>query len=241
MQKKVNVLCMKWGDLYSADYVNKLYHMVKRNLTIPFEFYCFTEKKEGIIPEVTIKPLPEINIPPKNQVSPWRKLSMLAEDLEGIKGKALFLDLDNIIIGNIDCFFTYSDKLCIIENWTQKNQGIGNSSVYCFEIGRYSYILNKYNQNSKEIVDNYDNEQIFISKQIGKDLVFWPESWCKSFKKHCVAGRFLRFFIEPKIPKDVKIIAFHGHPRPHEALEGRWPTKLIPFLKKPTWLSKYWR
>ena len=240
-QNKVNILCMKWGTLYSADYVNKLYNMVKRNLTLPFDFYCFTEDGIGILPEIKIKPLPEISIPTKNQVSPWRKLSMLASDLDGITGKALFLDLDNIIMDNIDCFFTYSDKLSIIENWTQKGQGIGNSSVYYFEIGKYGYILDKYNRDPEAVVSRYDNEQIFVSKEIGKALVFWPEEWCKSFKRHCIAGRFMRFFKAPIIPKNVKIIAFHGHPRPHEALEGRWPKKLIPFLKKPSWLSEYWR
>lgn len=240
-QNKVNIFCMKWGALYSAGYVNKLYNMVKRNLTLPFDFHCFTDDAEGILPTVKIHPLPHINIPPKNQVSPWRKLSMFAADLNGITGKALFLDLDTIIIENIDCFFTYSDKLCIIENWTQMNQGIGNSSVYCFEVGKYSYILDKYNQNPELVVEQYDNEQIFLSKQIGKDLVFWPEEWCKSFKRHCIAGRFMRFFKDPIIPDRVKIIAFHGHPRPHEALEGKWPRKIIPYLKKPTWLSQYWQ
>jgi hypothetical protein len=232
---------MKWGTLYSSDYVNKLYNMVKRNLTKPFDFYCFTEDPIGIDEAVIIKPLPEISIPPKNQVSPWRKLSMFASDLAGIKGKALFLDLDNVIIDNIDCYFDYSDKFCIIENWTQMGQGIGNSSVYCLEIGKYSFVLDEYNKDPQKIVDTYDNEQIFLSRMIGEDLVFWPSEWCRSFKRHSVPGRFMKFFKAPIIPPKVKIISFHGHPRPHEALEGKWPGRLIPYFKKPEWLAEYWR
>ncbi len=38
--KAVNIICMKWGDKYGAEYVNKLYAMVKRNITIPFQFVC---------------------------------------------------------------------------------------------------------------------------------------------------------------------------------------------------------
>ena len=42
------VVCLKYGDKYSADYVNKLYNGVKRNLTVPFEFVCYTEDPKGI-------------------------------------------------------------------------------------------------------------------------------------------------------------------------------------------------
>ena len=60
--------------------------------------------------------------------------------------KTLFLDLDLIIIDNIDCFFNYNENFSIIENWTQLGKGIGNSSVYCFEIGTekcVDFTLNK--------------------------------------------------------------------------------------------------
>ena len=37
-QEMVNVLCMKWGTKYSADYVNTLYSMVARNMSRDFRF-----------------------------------------------------------------------------------------------------------------------------------------------------------------------------------------------------------
>ena len=42
------VVCLKHGEKYSADYVNKLHSMVSRNCSIPFEFICFTENTKGI-------------------------------------------------------------------------------------------------------------------------------------------------------------------------------------------------
>ena len=36
--KKINVCCVKSGDKYDSDYVNTLYLMVKRYLTVPFDF-----------------------------------------------------------------------------------------------------------------------------------------------------------------------------------------------------------
>ena len=44
----VNIICMKWGNKYGPDYVNKLYNMVSRNLTRDFRFICFTEDGTGI-------------------------------------------------------------------------------------------------------------------------------------------------------------------------------------------------
>ena len=58
-----NVICMKWGDKYSADYVNILFNMVSRNLSIPFRFACFTDDPKGINEQVEVFNLPSLNLP----------------------------------------------------------------------------------------------------------------------------------------------------------------------------------
>ena len=58
----VNIICMKWGDKFPAEYVNRLYGMVARNLSIPFRFVCFTENNDGIRDEVEIQNLPELDL-----------------------------------------------------------------------------------------------------------------------------------------------------------------------------------
>ena len=60
---KVNIVCMKWGDKFPATYVNKLYAMVSRNLTLPFRFVCFTDDSKDIRSEVEIKDIPGLNLP----------------------------------------------------------------------------------------------------------------------------------------------------------------------------------
>ena len=39
----VNILTLKWGDRYGADYVNRLYRGVKAHLHRPFRFVCVTD------------------------------------------------------------------------------------------------------------------------------------------------------------------------------------------------------
>lgn len=240
IKDKVNVICMKWGDKYSAKDVNILNSMVKRHLTIPHRFVCLTDDTKDIDRDIECFPLPKITVPKEKDGSPWRKLGMFSEKIENLKGKALFLDLDIVIIANIDSLFDYSDKFTIIENWTQKGRGIGNSSVYCFELGEYSYVLDYYNKNIEEVTNEFDNEQIYLSKKIG-DIKFWPESWCKSFKKHCLPMYILRYFKTPKQPKDAKIIVFHGNPKPEHAIKGGFFGNIWKYVKPTPWIISNWK
>ncbi|PIR33705.1 MAG: hypothetical protein COV36_02215 [Alphaproteobacteria bacterium CG11_big_fil_rev_8_21_14_0_20_44_7] len=241
--QKVNIICMKWGTKYGPEYVNRLYSMVSRNLTVPHRFVCFTDDVKGLEKGIETFPMPEIYVPEKNRVSPWMKLSLLGETLGDLEGQSLFLDLDIVIIENIDCFFANPGKFCIIENWTQKGQGVGNSSVYRFEIGAHKDVLEYYTKNPEKVVAEYDNEQIFLSKMIGGqgDLSYWPAQWCKSFKRHCVPKGVLRFIKTPEIPSGAKIIVFHGHPHPDEAIKGAWPGAWYKHVKPTSWVADYWK
>ncbi|MFW5452327.1 hypothetical protein [Thioalkalivibrio sulfidiphilus] len=58
------VLCIKWGTRYGPDYVNRIYAMVARNITPPFQIVCFTDDAQGIRQEVRCFDLPELGCPP---------------------------------------------------------------------------------------------------------------------------------------------------------------------------------
>jgi hypothetical protein len=53
----LNVVCVKYGTKYGADYVNKLYWGVKQHLKVPYTFTCFTENAEGLDEEIRVQPL----------------------------------------------------------------------------------------------------------------------------------------------------------------------------------------
>lgn len=55
------VICINWGTKYGAEYVNRLYGMVARNITPPFTFTCFTDNADAFSPEVSAVPLPELS------------------------------------------------------------------------------------------------------------------------------------------------------------------------------------
>ena len=44
----VNVVCVKYGNKYDSSQVNILYEMVRRNISLPFSFSCFTDDSSGL-------------------------------------------------------------------------------------------------------------------------------------------------------------------------------------------------
>lgn len=239
-QAVVNVLCIKWGKKYSHKDVNILHSMVSRHLKRPHRFVCLTDDRNGIDERVECFDIPEISVPKEKDVSPWRKLAIFSKQIGDLKGKTLFLDLDVVIIDSIDCFFTFATKFTIIENWTQKGRRIGNSAVYCFNIGQHLDVLEYYKKNTEEVTSKYSNEQIYLSCKIG-NIEFWPATWCRSFKRHCIPPYIIRYFKIPVQPKDVKIVVFHGNPMPKDAVKGGFFGNILKYVKPTPWIKANWR
>ena len=245
MAEPVNIVCMKWGTLYGPDYVNRLHAMVARNLARPFRFMCFTDDPDGLKDGVEHAPLPPIHLAPEHKDRPWRKIGLFNETLADLQGTALFLDLDIVVVDSLDPLFDYEPgRFCIIHNWTHPERITGNSSVYRFEIGADSYVLERFNSESHyHWIEEYTNSQTFLSHSV-KDLAYWPEDWCVSFKKHCLPkGPFgLWNWIRPsRVPPGARVVVFHGHPNPDDALAGRWPGGWYKGLRPATWIADHWR
>ena len=132
------IICIKWGTRYSADYVNRLYAMAARHTSPPFQLYCFTDNTQGIRPEVACRPIPELGCPvPVSSPGKWRKLALWGKSLEDVTGTLLFIDLDSIITGPLDDFFTIGqpDDVYLAKNWAKPLRRLGQTSVFRFTAG----------------------------------------------------------------------------------------------------------
>jgi hypothetical protein len=240
----VNVICMKWGQLYGPHYVNRLYAMTARHLSRPFRFVCLTDDTSGLRPEVETFPIPEIRLDPPFENKPWRKIGLYSKTIGDLEGVALFIDLDVVIVDSIDEFFDYPGDFCIIHNWTKRSEITGNSSVFRWEIGAQTHILETLESRpTQHWVDTYRNSQTFLSAQLGRErLTYWPDAWCVSFKKHCLpGGKIGAWFLPSRVPEGARIVVFHGHPNPDDALEGVWPGGWYKRLRPATWIAEHWR
>lgn len=238
-----NVICMKWGNKFSSEYVNRLYRMVQKNLSIKHRFICFTDNPAGIQTGVDIHPLPQTisldeNVPERG----WRKLSVFAEKIDDLEGIGLFLDLDIVIRSNIDCFFSTNHNFQIIKDWDFPHDIIGNSSVFKFKIGQHPYVLNDFINNFNKITNKYRNEQAYLSYKMMEhgELRYWPNNWCISFKRNCLKKWPLCYFKMPDDPIEAKIIVFHGKPTPQQAYVGYVGKYGFRYIKPTKWLDKYW-
>jgi len=183
----VNVVCMWWRredgtEKFGLSYVNRLYRMVEKNLTIPHRFVCFTEDTVGhdgtrLDAGIEHFPLPPVKLRGGLPERGWKKLGMLSKKLGDLTGTALFLDLDTVIVDNIDALFEQPGEFIIARDKKNDDQ-VGNSSVFRFEIGRHADILDNFEKNFEQIRTEVRHEQAYMSREMKKKGIFsfWNEA-----------------------------------------------------------------
>ncbi|MEO0810058.1 MAG: glycosyltransferase [Pseudomonadota bacterium] len=251
--RQVNIVCMKWGDRYGPEWVNRLYGMVMRNTSWDVRFVCFTDDDRGIRDEVECQPMPEVDFD-KSLGKYWPKLGLMQKDLGGLDGMTLYLDVDLIIIDSIDPLLSYPGRFLIIKEWKDPHLGYGNSSVVRYFIGQEAAVLDRFYATPREVIaEQYDfKEQNFLTKNVD-EATFWPPEWVPPFNQACLPrNRVLRFFSTPRKPEGGRILVFYGSITPQSALRGeheskkrvgqgfQWrPTKRR--FKPALWIADYWR
>lgn len=223
MTAPVNVICMKWRTRYSADYVNRLRAGVARNLRRPHRFVCFTDDPTGIDPGIETHALPPIALPEAMTWTPWRKLSVWQHPLADLAGDTLFLDLDLVIVGPLDPLFDVAPgKFCVIENWTQLGEAVGNTSVFRFLPGAHPAVFDRFAADPAAIIEAFRIEQHYVSTML-PDQHFWPRDWCVSFKHNLVPHFPQNWRRAPELGPGNRIVVFTGRPDIDEAARGEWP------------------
>jgi hypothetical protein len=216
---------MKWGTCYGPEYVNILYGMIARNITGAFDLFCFTDDSTGVRREVNCLPLPPLGCEiPKDVPGKWPKVALWSKDLFQLKGTGLFIDLDSVIVGNIDDYFTYGqpEEVITARNWVRFFGHHGQTSVFRFPIGGHSYLLENLRASSVEISRKYRFEQNYVTAGVAGGVKFWPEAWTKHFGIHCMGPWPLRYLRAPVLPRGCRIVTFPGHPKPRDCVLGQW-------------------
>jgi len=175
---------------YNSEYVKKLYNGVKRNLTVPFTFYCFTNKPDEISDlniDCKIVDISKYNLP-----GWYSKLIIYNPEL--ITGPTLYLDLDSVILSNIDGFVTnyVPHKINGIRLFTTDGS-IDNPELYNMFNGSLVFVNTKdfpwlwediYNTHLFDFTSDQDLiHSIFKNKNILKDVInFYPDEWTSPYR-----------------------------------------------------------
>ncbi|MEO9827303.1 MAG: hypothetical protein ABJF50_23105 [Paracoccaceae bacterium] len=243
------VLTMKWGDVFPASYVNRLFSAVSANLEKPFKFVCLTNESEGLHPEIVHFPLPDLDLPPERYAhGAWPKLAVFQPDLYGLSGRCLFIDLDTVISGNLEPFFDFESPFSAIGSAHDWRRGktvavpeVG-TGIFAFDLGALPHVYESFMADKQAAYDSFPNEQTFVEGQL-EHWIPWPETWVVSFKRHLCQPIGLDLIKPPDAPDpSTKVVAFHGDPRPID-LVGRkkmW-MKFPHSVRCPIdWLDAYW-
>ena len=219
------VVCINWGTKYGPPYINRLYAMVARNITPPFSFTCFCDTAESIRREVRTEPLPPLDVEmPKNTLGIWPKARLWGPELADLTGPVLFMDLDLVITGSLDDFFTYGapDDVILSRNPTKPLERLGQTSLFRFPVGKLLPLQERFRADPQGIADEYRFEQRFVTRNAPGGVKLFPAAWVRHFRRNCRRGFPLNYVLPPKLPRDARVVLFAGHLLPDDAILGRY-------------------
>ena len=218
----MRVVCVKHGDKYGDEWVVNLHRMVQRNLPIPHEFVCLTEK-----------PVTGIDCIPLDTdlKSWWTKLTLFKPGT--LPGDNLYLDLDIVITDSLlplvallyksPGLWARDDFSYPIRNPRQGldagflrllgGPGCVNSSVMLWRGDVARDVWDKF---TPDVMQEMHGDQNWISNVLLGRIQFIPDNMVCSLKYHVQRG--LR--VAP-------IVVYHGSPKitdmpKNDALRKLW-------------------
>jgi len=189
----VIVACVKVGQQYGPEYVNRLAAMVARYTDWPHYFVCLTDDPTGLS-------CPSWPIGTTLQ-GWWAKTVLFKPGM--FEERAVYLDLDTVIVGNVDFLFEYAGPFCILRDF-YRPQGYG-SAVMSIAPGFGKHIWERF---TPDVMARLHGDQNWIEEQVaGADR--WQD---------VAPGRIGSFKADglQESSKGFAVCCFHGEPKPHE-------------------------
>ena len=213
----MNFVCVYWGNKYSTDYVQKLYNMVERNLTIPHKFVCFTDNirlHKIVTGDIDYRPFVT-----NDEQHWWNKMGLYSKD-SGLEGPCLYMDLDVVILDNIDEMATFGNEMTFgVINDFNGNTQMFNSSIVKFNTDITDRAIWQEYYHDRPNWRRQQGDQNVMSMLMLKhpNTEIMPDRWTYSAKWHDrKAPRFHKSDWKFERKPEAKVAVFHGQPNPHE-------------------------
>lgn len=246
------IICLKYGTRYPADYVNVLYNACRKAMAEAFRFVCLTDRPEGLAKGIEALPIPDVGLLPQEWFvgGIWPKLGIYDGLFHGLKGRAVFIDLDMVVLRDLDAFFDMPGTYIGIDGgprWGRPGSTEPQelcSALIAYDLGQLGHLADKFRSEKSAIMGRYRTEQAFTEAELGK-IDYWPEGWVISFKRTLRQPLLVDLVREPRLPPtSAKVLAFHGTPRPADLIgQGKTFWDRFPHLGhgSVSWMVDYWR
>lgn len=233
--RSIDVMCIKWGDKYGADHVNRLARGVAKHMDRPFRFHCFTDDPCGIDAGIELRPLPQEPFEEAmvaamtrktGRQGAWRKVSLFKQGLEGLTNRRMILDLDIIITGDLGTLIDLApDKVCMRHEWRYERlrEDGGHGSFTLLDPERHGFLYDVFAQDVDAAVGSYKGSEQYYTSMVSMardEFQYIPGDLICSFKRDCMHGFPANQFLEPIFPPNCRVLCFHGKPKMEDAVSG---------------------
>lgn len=220
----MNIICVKHGIKYSADYVNKLYSMVSKNMPCDFTFHCYTDDSTNINKNINVIPIQS------DLTKWWPKLDAL--NLFD-KGDNILFDLDVVILNPLErlCSVKTRTLSVLYAQWKEgylqprtreKFPTLYNSSIMKWSDDQGKEVYDYFQKHKDMILFKYEGiDRYMFNEPVQVDLL--PTSIAYSYWK---GVRYLKDTTPQKLRTDYEVCILN-HGEKQEELD--------------TWVKDYWK
>jgi len=200
----INVVTLKTGDFYTAEYVNKLYSSLSRNLELPFEMWVITDNTDGLCEDISV-------IQPSEFYSGWWSKLLFFSDLMP-EGPLLCLDLDQIFLDDLTDIINEALKYpfsCFSDHIHWHGERFG-SSFMVFNSGSLNAVYERFKEERPDLIDYEGGDQVWIARTgLIPDVFYLDDVFPGAFRSY----KFDK--LSKAIPDGTRIANFNGFPKPH--------------------------
>lgn len=223
--KRRNVICvLRSGGDYTPLHVAQLHSRLMETLKGPWLFHVLTDYQwevRGLIPNEST----HVHILKNDWPGWWSKIELFRN--WGLQGKVIFIDLDTVPVGDISPMFDVipRENLVMLQDFYYKDRAASGVLGWDADCPMTAAVLETVYQTFEDAPERHMKanarwgDQRFLDENLPVRPVLWQDLLPKfplpgmvvSYKVHI---RSVDMRTPNQIPEGVRLICFHGKPRP---------------------------